>query len=311
MLILVTGVAGFIGSTLSEKLLSLGYKVIGVDNFYSGTFNNIRSLMNNESFTFIEMDITEYQKIKEIAEKCDYIFHLAAQIHVERSILRPCETMDINIKSTQNLLEICKYNKNIGMTFASSAEVYGDGEHTEKSSLNPKSPYASSKVAAESLCIAYYHSYGVNVRVIRNFNTYGPKQVSTGYGSVIAIFIRRALANEPLLIYGDGKQTRDYQYITDAVDGYIKSMNFDKGTIVNTGYGKDQTILEIAQTIIEITKSNSIITHIPARNGEVRKLKADMTYAKSLGIEPLVPFSVGISNFIKWMSDNGNCDIMN
>jgi UDP-glucose 4-epimerase len=221
MTILITGVAGFIGSSLCDRLLSLGYKVIGIDNFYTGTFNNIRSLMNNELFTFIEMDVTDYQKIKEIAEKCSYIFHLAAQIHVERSILRPCETIDINIKSTQNLLEICKYNKHIGMTFASSAEVYGDGEHSEKSSLNPKSPYAASKVAAESLCISYYHSYGVNVRVIRNFNTYGPRQVSTGYGSVISMFIRRALANEPLLIYGDGKQTRDYQYITYAIDGYI------------------------------------------------------------------------------------------
>jgi len=104
------------------------------------------------------------------------------------------------------------------------------------------------------------------------------------------MFIRSALANKPLLIYGDGKQTRDYQYITDAVDGYIKSMKFDKVTIVNTGYGEDQTILEIAHTIIELTKSNSVITHVPARNGEVRKLQADMTYAKSLGITPSIPF---------------------
>jgi len=299
---LVTGGAGFIGSHLCETLLKAGNRVICVDNFYNGNLNNIRGLFNYPNFHFIEADVRSFTRMKEICNNCDYIFHLAAQIHVEKSIIRPKETLEINLTSTQNFLEICKENSNLGMTLASSAEVYGEGVHSEISPLNPQSPYAASKVAAESLCTAYYHTFGTDVRVIRNFNTFGPRQKASGYGAVISIFTRRALDNRPILIYGDGSQTRDYQYIDDAVSGYLISQSVPAGTIMNTGFGEDFTINEIAEKIIEISKSSSKIVHTDARPGEVLKLRADITKAKSLGYTPQFSLEAGLKDFIGWMS---------
>jgi len=298
---LVTGGAGFIGSHLCTNLLKEGNRVICVDNFYNGNLNNIRGLFNYPDFHFIEADVRSFSRMKEICNSCDYIFHLAAQIHVEKSIIRPKETLDINLTSTQNFLEICKENSNLGMTLASSAEVYGEGTHSEQSSLNPQSPYAASKVAAESLCTAYHHTFGTNARVIRNFNTFGPRQKSSGYGAVISIFARRALDGKPILIYGDGEQTRDYQYIDDAVDGYRLSESIPAGTIMNTGVGEDFTINSIAEKIIEITGSSSKIVHTEKRPGEVVKLRSDISRARSFGHSPKFSLEDGLKDFISWM----------
>lgn len=300
---LVTGGAGFIGSHLCEKLLNQGHSVVCLDNFYNGNLNNIRGLFNHENFHFVEGDILDNELLKDITKKCDYIMHLAGQIHVEKSIIRPDETMKINLQGTRNLLEICRENKNIGMTFASSAEVYGEKEgiHSETSPLNPQSPYAASKVAAEALCVSYYHTYRTNVRVIRNFNTFGPRQKSFGYGSVIAIFARRALNNKSLIIYGDGDQTRDYQYIEDAVDGYISSLKMPAGEVINTGFGSDHSILEIAQTIIKITNSSSKIIHSSPRPGEVRSLNCDISKAASYGHTPNFSLQEGLKKYVEWL----------
>jgi len=300
---LVTGGAGFIGSHLCEKLLSMGHHVTCLDNFYNGNLNNIRGLFNNKNFYFVEGDVLDRDLLKEAAAACDHIFHLAAQIHVEKSIIRPAETLQINLYGTKNLLDICTKNKNISMTFASSAEVYGEaeGEHDEKSPLSPQSPYAASKVAAEALCASYFHTYGTNVRIIRNFNTFGPKQKSSGYGSVIAIFARRALENKPLIVYGDGLQTRDYQYIEDAVNGYILSLQIPAGEIVNTGYGADHKIVDIAKEIIKIVDSHSSIVFAEPRPGEVRKLRSNVDKIAAYGYTPQYSLSQGLQKYIKWL----------
>lgn len=297
---LVTGGAGFIGSHLCERLLSSDNEVLCLDNFYNGSLNNIRGLFNHEKFHFVEDSVLDLESMKEISSGCDHIFHLAAQIHVEKSIIRPTETLEINLNGTKNLLDICTQNKNISMTLASSAEVYGEGAHSEDSPLNPQSPYAASKVAAEGLCIAYNHTYGTNVRVIRNFNTFGPKQRSSGYGSVISIFIRRALENKPLIIYGDGEQTRDYQYIHDAVDGYVISEQIPAGEIVNTGFGHDYKVKDIAELVIKLTKSQSTIVHADPRPGEVMKLRSNIDKIKAFGHVPKFSLEAGLSDFIAW-----------
>ena len=300
---LVTGGAGFIGSHLCEKLLEKGHSVICLDNFYNGNLNNIRGLFNNKRFYFVEGNILDKNLLKDLTRDCDYIMHLAGQIHVEKSIIRPAETLEINLQGTKNILEICTKNKNIGMTFASSAEVYGEkeGEHSEQSPLSPQSPYAASKVAAEALCVSYYHTYKTNVRVIRNFNTFGPKQKSHGYGSVIAIFARRALENKPLIIYGDGMQTRDYQYIDDAVNGYVISLKIPPGEIVNTGVGLDHKIVDIANEIIKITNSTSNIVFDDPRPGEVRKLKSNVDKIALYGHIPEYSLQDGLEKYIKWL----------
>lgn len=300
---LVTGGAGFIGSHLCKRLLDEGHHVTCVDNFYNGSLNNIRGLFNNKDFYFVEADILNFDKIKELASKCDHVFHLAAQIHVEKSIIRPDETLKINLEGTKNLLEICTQNKNISMTLASSAEVYGEfsGAHSEDSPLNPQSPYAASKVAAESLCTAYNHTYGSNVRIIRNFNTFGPRQKSSGYGSVISIFCRRALDNKPLIVYGDGNQTRDYQYIDDAIEGYILSEKLSPGEIINTGFGEDCKIVDIGKMIIEIANSDSRIVFSDPRPGEVRELRSNINKIRSFGFVPKYSLKAGLEKYISWL----------
>tara|TARA_B100000809_G_C15084344_1_gene510857 strand:- start:734 stop:1687 length:954 start_codon:yes stop_codon:yes gene_type:complete len=300
---LVTGGAGFIGSHLCEKLLYMGHHVTCLDNFYNGNLNNIRGLFNDKNFYFVEGDVLNKTLLNEVAAECDHIFHLAAQIHVEKSIIRPTETLNINLSGTKNLLDICTRHKNKSMTFASSAEVYGEaeGEHSEKSPLCPQSPYAASKVAAEALCTSYFYTYDTNVRIIRNFNTFGPRQKSSGYGSVIAIFARRALDNKPLIIYGDGFQTRDYQYIEDAVDGYILSLQIPAGEIINTGYGVDHNIVDIAKEIIKITNSNSKIVFADPRPGEVRKLRSNVNKISSYGHTSQYSLNAGLKKYINWL----------
>ena len=300
---LVTGGAGFIGSHLCEKLISLGHEVVCLDNFYNGNLNNIRGLFNSQNFLFVEGSILDKELLKEVTRGVDHIFHLAAQIHVEKSIIRPSETLQINIEGTKNLLDICKSNKNISMTIASSAEVYGEsyGEHTESSPVKPQSPYAASKVSAEALCLSYFYTYGTDVRIIRNFNTFGPRQKSSGYGSVVAIFVKRALENKPLIIYGDGDQTRDYQYITDVVNGYLISENIPKGEIVNTGVGEDFTINKIAELVIKICESKSKVVHTDPRPGEVRKLLSNVDKIKKYGHVNELSLEQGLRKYINWI----------
>ena len=301
---LLTGVAGFIGSHLCEKLLNDGHEVVCIDNFYNGNLNNIRGLFNHKGFYFVEDTILNVERLKELTADVDHIFHLAAQIHVEKSIIRPDETLEINLGGTKNLLDICTRNKKLSMTIASSAEVYGEspGEHTERSPVNPQSPYAASKVAAESLCVAYHHTYGTDVRVVRNFNTFGPRQKSSGYGSVIAIFTRRALEGKPLIVYGDGTQTRDYQYIEDVVKGYMVAQTIPAGEIVNTGYGQDHTINDIAKEILDISNSNSKIVNMDPRPGEVKKLLSNVDKIKAYGHVNDFSLRDGLEKYISWVS---------
>ena len=204
MKILVTGGAGFIGSHLCERLLKDGHSIKCLDNFYNGNVNNIRAMLTNPNFDFIKGDVRDEVLLRRLCSDIDFIYHLAANIHVERSIIYPNETFDINVGGTLKILKILKENKHIKMVLASSAEVYGSGKHSEKSPLNPLSPYAASKVAAEAACRAYNAVYNTDVRIIRNFNTFGPRQKYNGYGAVIAILIQRVLNNMPPLIYGSG-----------------------------------------------------------------------------------------------------------
>ena len=301
---LITGGAGFIGSHLCERILNMGHFVVCLDNFYNGNLNNIRGLFNHENFYFVEGSILDHELLKELAIDCDYIFHLAAQIHVEKSIIRPAETLELNLQGTKTRLDICTRYKHLSMVMASSAEVYGESEgaHSELSPLRPQSPYAASKVAAESLCVSYYHTYNTPVRIVRNFNTFGPRQKSSGYGSVIAIFVRRALDGKPLIVYGDGEQTRDYQYVEDVIDGYMIAIDIPPGEIVNTGFGKDYSINNIARIIIKLSNSKSSIVHTDSRPGEVKKLNSNVEKIKNYGHVNTYSLEEGLQKYINWVA---------
>jgi UDP-glucose 4-epimerase len=302
---LVTGGAGFIGNRLCEALINKGYNVICYDNFSTGNLNNIRRMLCLKNFKLVEGDILDKELLEKSCLNVDYIFHLAAQIHVENSLIRPCQTFKTNIDGTINVLEIVR-DKKISLVYASSAEVYGTcsdgGFQREDSCLRPMSPYASSKVACEALCFSYKQCYGLDIKIIRNFNTYGEGQRFKGYGAVIPIFINRALNNKDLIIYGDGLQSRDFQYVDNAIDGYMLSFK-SKETIYNTGSGKDTSILDLANIIIRLTGSESKIIHENERQGEVRKLRADISLSTELGYVNSISIEDGLEKTVRWFRD--------
>lgn len=286
--ILITGAAGFIGGHLYDECERLGWEVIGIDNF-----SHPSEHPKNGRVKYA--DIRYYHDIEPFVKEVDVVAHLAAQIHVDKSILNPQETIDTNVTGTLNVLEAVRvHNKH--MVFASSSEVYGTSQAPFISELHPldaQSPYAASKVAGDRLCLAYYHTYGTKVSILRNFNTFGPYQNDASYGGVIAIFTKKALENDTLNIFGSGDQRRDYMHVKDAVRAYLFCVEKELwGEPINIGTGQTITINELAKEIVSYTNSKSDIQHTVARPGEVQRLCADTTKAVVKGF-------VGTTDFIK------------
>lgn len=295
MKVLITGVRGFIGSHLYQYLTVLGHRVVGIDNLYHPCENDV-------SFEFA--DVVHPETYEHLLKECDVVVHCAAQIHVDRSMHDPKETVEINVLGTLNVLELCrKYNKR--MVFASTSEVYGSSQvdfMNESHPLDGQSPYAASKTAADRMCFAYYTTYGLDVRILRNFNTFGPYQNDDSYGGVIAIFTRLALKGEPMRIFGSGEQMRDYMSIYDALKGYricIETPGL-AGQVINVGSGKTVTINYLAEKIKKLTKSKSKIIHVEPRPGEVMRLCADTTRARELGYFSDTDFDRDLAEYIKW-----------
>jgi len=292
---LITGGKGFIGSHLYEHLRRQGWEVECIDNLFHPCKKDI-------PFKFA--DIRYYTDIEKYVEWADVVFHLAAQIHVDKSIESPEETLDVNVKGTMNILEACKkFDKK--MVFASSSEVYGTSQvdfMNENHPLDAQSPYAASKVAGDRLCKAYYDTFGTRAIILRNFNTFGEFQNDTSYGGVIAIFTRRALQGEDLYIFGSGEQRRDYMHIDDAVRGYeLCFQNPDlEGQAINVGTGTTVTVNEIADLIIKITGSKSKIIRTDSRPGEVMRLCADITKAKDYGFVSKTDFEQDLTKYVNW-----------
>ena len=303
MNILITGGAGFIGSHLSRYLAGKGHKITILDNFSNSSPSNIWDMLLNKQVRLVKGDVRDAKLINETTDGIETIFHLAAQIHIDKSILEPKYTFDVNVLGTLNILETALKRDFKKIIFASTSEVYGTAlkdNIDEDHPLNPQSPYAASKAAADRLCHAYSKTYGMNVSIIRNFNTFGPFQKDTGYGSVIPIFIRRALENKPPIIYGDGKQTRDFMYIEDAIRAYDIVMNKDFDGALNFGSGRDITINDLARLIVQLCGKDIAPVHVESRTGEVMKLCADISKSRSLGFEPRFTLEDGIKMLIEW-----------
>ena len=305
--ILITGGGGFIGSHLAEKFINEGHRVKVLDNFSTGNLNNIRALFNYKNFRLIYGDVRDKETLRKITQDIDIIFHLAALTNVDQSIVDPQTTYEVNTLGTLNILNIALENYTDQVIVASSSEVYGTAQYIpmdEKHPLCPASPYAASKVAADRLCFSYYNTYKMNVTIIRNFNTFGPRQRSIGYGGVMPIFIRRVLQGMPPIIYGDGKQTRDYIYIKDVVGAYDKIFNgYDSlaGKAINFGSGKEVLIIDLANMIIDLCGNNLNVVHVAPRPGEVERLCADTSKAREeLGFELEYDLEKGLSEYIDW-----------
>lgn len=308
---LVTGCAGFIGSFVTEVLLSQGAYVYGIDNLNTGSLNNIRHLFDNRNFEFIKADFCNKRVLENYINKVDYIYHAAVR-GIGLSTANPLLELEVNIKGTLLLLELMRKSQVKRLVYASSASVYGDIKHLpekETDSTCPLSPYGVSKLAAERYVIAYHHLYNLPVVALRYFNVYGPRQrKDSHYGGVISIFIHNALTNTPLCVYGDGNQTRDFTYIDDVVKVTIKSFLAKNalGKVINISGGKEYKITYLAKKIKEISSTNSAILHKEKRLiDNVTRRFGDISLAKQLlNYSPNIPLDKGIIKTIAWHREN-------
>lgn len=312
MSILVTGGAGFIGSHLCERLLRSGHKVICVDNFITGDHANIEHLMKDQNFRLIEHDITnpilgEELDLQDVTE----IFNLACPASPIDYQKIPLETLWVSAAGTKNMLDLA-CNLKAKFLHASTSEVYGDPlEHPQKESyfgnvncLGPRSCYDEGKRFGESLITNYTHKYGLDTKIVRIFNTYGPKMRAHD-GRVIPNFITQAISGKPITIYGDGYQTRSFCYIDDMVDGIwaLMAARDFKGP-VNIGNPEEYSIKALAEKIIELTDSKSkvIYKNLPQDDPKVRR--PDITLARErLGFVPKVKFEEGLKKTISWFKN--------
>jgi len=310
--VLITGGAGFLGSWICDVLVEQGAKVICVDNLSSGLENNVSHLLNDENFKFVKHDISEPLKLD--VEKVDLIMHLASRASPLEFDKYPIEIIRANTLGTMNMLELARKH-NARFLFTSTSEVYGDAKviptpETYNGNVNPigvRGCYDESKRCGEALCMAYLRQYDLDVRVARIFNTYGPRMRADGvYGRVIPRFIKQALTNEPITIFGDGKQTRSFCYVTDQIEGLLRLAWFDecKGEVVNIGNPNEITILELAEIVRKITNSNSEIEFCPPMPDDPRRRCPDITKAKNLlNWMPKVELEDGLKRTVEWFKE--------
>ena len=298
MKILLTGAAGFLGSHISKKFIDNNHEVIGLDDLSTGSIKNIEQLINHPNYSFIEHDVRiPYQA------KVDAILNFACPASPVNYQKDPVRTIETNFLGMINMLHLAK-ETGARIIQASTSEIYGDPTQSPQKesywgNVNPigvRSCYDEGKRAAETLCFDYRRQYNLDTRVIRIFNTYGPN-MAIGDGRVVSNFIVQALRNEPINVYGDGKQTRSFCYVSDLVDGIYKLLQLDinPGTPVNLGNPNEFTILELAKVVIEITKSKSEIVNNPLPLDDPKQRCPDISLAKStLNWKPTIEIREGI-----------------
>jgi len=277
--VLVTGGAGFIGSHLVEKLVNLGAKVTVLDNFTTGSLNNLQSVLTNINLLYT--DVTTLYSVMRAIRGMDFVFHLAAFVSVPQSLLHPEICMDINVTGTKNILEACKEHKVKAMVYSSSSAIYGNKNEScnERDTPQPQSPYATSKLQAEKLCKKYAQLYDIPISCLRYFNVYGARQNPRGeYAAVVAKFKENLLQNKPLIIYGDGNQTRDFIHVSKIVEANLKIalIQENRGELYNIGSGKSMSLLElIAKLEKELNTPNKHVTFSAARHNDIQHSRAD------------------------------------
>ena len=302
--ILITGGAGFIGSHLSERLLEQGNEVICLDNFFTGSKQNIIHLLDNPYFELVRHDV-----IMPYFAEVDEIYNFAAPASPVHYQFNPIKTIKTSVMGAINMLGLAKRVK-AKILQASTSEVYGNPtEHPQKETywgnvnpLGPRACYDEGKRAAETLFMDYHRQNGVKIKIIRIFNTYGPR-MHPNDGRVVSNFIVQALQNKPITVYGDGSQTRSFQYVDDLIEGAIRMMNSSDDFIgpVNIGNPEEFTILELATKVIEMTGSKSKIEFLPLPQDDPLKRKPDITLAKEkLKWEPTVKLEKGLAKTIDY-----------
>jgi dTDP-glucose 4,6-dehydratase len=301
--VVITGAAGFIGSHLAEALLDRGYSVIGIDNLLTGDIANIAHLRNRD-FEFIKHDVTNYIYID---GPVHYVLHWASPASPIDYLELPIPTLKVGALGTHKALGLAKA-KNARFVIASTSEVYGDPlEHPQKESywgnvnpIGPRGVYDEAKRFAEAMTVAYHRFHGLDAKIVRIFNTYGPR-MRIRDGRAVPAFISQALKNEDVTIFGDGSQTRSFCYISDLVDGIIRLMLSDLNDPVNIGNPAEMTIEAIARLIIEMTGSSSQLVYRPLPEDDPKVRQPDITRARTLlGWEPKVDLRTGLTSTIDY-----------
>ncbi len=283
--VLVTGGAGFIGSHIADSVGETNDLIV-FDDFSTGSHDNLLP-----EATVVEADITDTERLASIVEAVDIVFHEAAQVSVQRSMDNPVESHETNLDPILTILEAAR-GTDTRVVFASSAAIYGDPEYTpvhEDHPKDPNSPYGLEKLSADQYCRLYHDLYDVETVALRYFNVYGPRQQAGGYSGVISIFRDQALNNEPITVEGDGNQTRDFVHVDDVVQANLLAATHEDapGKAFNVGTGTEISIRDLAEVIKDITDSDSEITHVNPREGDIEGSVADIARARDvLNFEP-------------------------
>ncbi len=300
----VTGGAGFLGSHLTDRLLKEGFAVIGVDNFITGNPANVEHLKDNKNYTFIEQDVTKYI---DIPGEINFVFHFASPASPIDYLELPIQTLKVGSLGTHNALGLAKA-KGAGFLIASTSECYGDPlvhPQTEEywgnvNPIGPRGVYDEAKRFAEAMTMAYHRYHKVDTKIVRIFNTYGPR-MRLKDGRVVPAFVGQALRNEPITIFGDGSQTRSFCFCSDLIDGIYKLSQSDFHEPVNIGNPVELTIKEFAERIIRITGSKSTLTYQPLPTDDPKQRRPDITRAwQRLGWKPVVDLEKGLTETIAW-----------
>ncbi len=300
----VTGAAGFLGSHLTDLLLSRGHKVIGMDNFVTGSVDNINHLGGNKNFRFVEQDVTEFIFLE---GPVNYVWHFASPASPIDYLKIPIQTMKVGSLGTHKALGLAKFKK-ARFLVASTSEIYGDPlvhPQTEDywgnvSTIGPRGCYDEAKRFAEALTMAYHREHKVATRIVRIFNTYGPR-MRLNDGRVVPAFVSQALTNKPITVFGKGTQTRAFCYVSDLIEGIYRLMMSEHHLPVNIGNPREMTMLEFADAIIKATKSKSKIVFKPLPQDDPKQRKPDITKAKTLlKWEPQVNLTDGMKKTIAY-----------
>ncbi len=308
MKVIVTGAAGFIGFFLSQRLLERGYKVIGIDNFYRGKYENIKELNKYPNFSFVKRDLVK-DKINSLFKNVDVVYHMAAVNGTKHFYDNPLTVLDVNVKGTLNVLDAVASNHVRKFVFASSSEVYHNADkiptpETEKiwmeDTRNPRFTYAMSKVVGEMYTIWSSKIHNFDYSILRIFNSYGPRMDTSEYGQVVPEFIKKTLEDKPFTLIGNGKQRRSFCYVDDTVEMIMRS-SMVKSTILNIGNDKEVTMLELAKKIHKLCNKRFVAKHLEPREGDVTRRIPDISLAKRLlRYSPKISLDDGLNKTVSW-----------
>jgi UDP-glucose 4-epimerase len=306
--VLVTGGAGFIGSHLTDRLVKAGNDVFVLDNFCSGNMQNLAGSLKSGDLQIVRGDIRDFKTVTSLVKKVDSVFHLAVQCLV-RSLTHPLEVHEINATGTMNVCRACHEHGNKRLLYVSSSEVYGSAVYVpmdEKHPMNPTTPYGASKAAGEMYVRSFHNSWNMPAAIVRPFNTYGPRCRKDRYSAVITKFVDRAMRGLPPIIHGDGKQTRDFTYVSDTVEGIIKAAECDDmlGEAVNIARAEEVPIMRLAQIVMDMLDENNEWSPVfkKERKGDVRRHMADISKAKRIvNFKPSVSIEEGIGKYVDWV----------